>query len=164
VIFEVFVEAAKGSRIDDQSHSVAIGRRFPSGARYPADYGFMPWTLADDQNPLDVVLVTDEPSFPGRLAWCRAIAILWMTDHKGRPDAKILAAPVGGIDWHDIHDVPESLKIEIESFFESYKQQDPGAKTQTTNWDSREAAEREIAESLHRWSQQSPKERSGPSA
>ena len=46
MIFEVFVEAAKGGRIDDQSHSVAIGRRFPSGARYPADYGFMPWTLA----------------------------------------------------------------------------------------------------------------------
>jgi inorganic pyrophosphatase len=164
VIFEVFVEAAKGSRIDDKSHSVAIGRRFPSGARYPADYGFMPWTLADDQNPLDVVLVAEEPSFPGRQVWCRAIAILWVTDHKGRPDAKILAAPVGGIDWHDIHDVPESLKIEIKRFFESYKRQEPGAKSQTTNWDSREAAEREIGESLHRWNQQRPKERSGPSA
>src|SRR3989442_1835072 len=76
MIFEVFVEAAKGSRIDDQSHSVAIGRRFPRGARYPADYGFMPWSLADDQNPLDVVIITDEPSFPGRQLWRRAIAML----------------------------------------------------------------------------------------
>jgi inorganic pyrophosphatase len=68
VIFEVFVEAPKGGRIDDESHSFAIGRRLPSGARYPADYGFMPWTLADDQNPLDVVIITDEPSF--RAASC----------------------------------------------------------------------------------------------
>src|ERR1700736_1063169 len=85
MIVEVFVEAAKGSRIDDQSHSIAIGRRFPRGARYPADYGFMPWTLAEDQNPLEVVVITDEPSFPGRQLWCRAIAVLWMTDDRVGP-------------------------------------------------------------------------------
>ena len=164
MIFEVFVEAAKGSRIDDQSHSIAIGRRFPRGARYPADYGFMPWTLAEDQNPLEVVVITDEPSFPGRQLWCRAIAVLWRTDDKGRPDAKILAAPVGRVEWQDVNEVPEHLKLEIEHFLGSYKRLESGTRTEVVTWDNREAAEREIEESLHRWSQQRPQKRSEPPA
>ena len=164
MIFEVFVEATKGSRIDHESHSVAIGRQFPTGARYPADYGFMPWTLAEDRNPLDAVVLTDEPSFPGGHLWCRAIAVLWMTDDKGRPDAKILAAPVGRIEWQDVDEVPEHLKLEIEHFLDSYTRLESGTKTEAATWDNREAAEREIAESRHRWSQQRPQKRSEPPA
>jgi hypothetical protein len=121
----------------------------------------MPWTLADDENPLDVVIVTDEPSFPGRQLWCRAIAVLWTTDDKGRPDAKILAAPVGRIEWQDVNEVPEHLKLEIEHFFDSYKRLESGTRTEVATWDNREAADREIEKSLHRWSQQRPQ--NGPS-
>jgi inorganic pyrophosphatase len=87
-----------------------------------------------------------------------------MTDDKGRPDAKILAAPVGGVEWQDVNEVPEHLKLEIEHFFDSYTRLESGTRTEVATWDNREAAEREIEGSLHRWSQQRPPKRSKPPA
>jgi inorganic pyrophosphatase len=86
---------------------------------------------------------------------CRPIGLLWMTDEKG-PDAKILAVPSWDvrIPWRDLHEVPEFMKLEIHHFFDIYKQLEPGKRTETLNWDDREAAEREIAESQERYARQ----------
>jgi inorganic pyrophosphatase len=77
-----------------------------------------------------------------------------MEDEKG-PDAKILAVPNWDVRvvWRDLHEVPEYLKLEIQHFFDIYKQLEPGKKTETLNWDDREAAEREIDASRERFEQ-----------
>jgi inorganic pyrophosphatase len=155
---EVVVEVPKGSRnkyeIDHETGAVWLDRELFTATRYPADYGFVPGTLAEDGDPLDVVVISDEPTFPGCHQWVRPIGVLWMEDEKG-PDAKILAVPNWDVRvvWRDLHEVPEYLKLEIQHFFDIYKQLEPGKKTETLNWDDREAAEREIDASRERFEQ-----------
>jgi inorganic pyrophosphatase len=152
---EIVVEVPKGSRnkyeMDHETGAIWLDRELFTATRYPADYGFIPETLAEDGDPLDVLVVTDEPSFPGCHMWCRPIAVLWMADEKGR-DAKILAVPTWDVRmvWRDLHEVPDYLKREIQHFFDIYKELEPGKKSETLTWDDREAAEHEIAQSIER--------------
>jgi inorganic pyrophosphatase len=156
---EIIVEVPKGSRnkyeMDHETGAVWLDRELFTATRYPADYGFVPGTLAEDGDPLDVLVITNEPTFPGCHMWCRPIGVLWMADEKG-PDAKILGVPSWDVRvaWRDLHEVPEFLKLEIHHFFDIYKQLEPGKKTETLNWDDREAAEREITQSRDRYEQQ----------
>ena len=166
---EMVVEVPKGSRnkyeVDHESGAIWLDRELFTATRYPADYGFLPGTLAEDGDPLDLLVITNEPTFPGCHMWCRPIAVLWMADEKG-PDAKILAVPSWDvrIEWRDLHEVPEFLKLEINHFFDIYKQLEPGKKTETLNWEGREAAEREIEESRNRYQQHNPVDAGRPSA
>jgi inorganic pyrophosphatase len=152
---EIIVEVPKGSRnkyeMDHETGAIWLDRELFTATRYPADYGFIPSTLAEDGDPLDVLVITDEPSFPGCHMWCRPIAVLWMADEKGR-DAKILAVPTWDVRmvWRDLHEVPEYMKREIQHFFDIYKELEPGKKTETLTWDDREAAEHEVELSLER--------------
>jgi inorganic pyrophosphatase len=152
---EIVVEVPKGSRnkyeMDHETGAIWLDRELFTATRYPADYGFIPDTLAEDGDPLDVLVVTDEPSFPGCHMWCRPIAVLWMADEKGR-DAKILAVPTWDVRmvWRDLHEVPDYLKREIQHFFDIYKELEPGKKSETLTWDDREAAEHEVEQSLER--------------
>lgn len=156
---EVVVEVPKGSRnkyeMNHETGDIWLDRELFTATRYPADYGFLPGTLAGDGDPLDILVLHDEPTFPGCHMLCRPIGLLWMTDEKG-PDAKVLAVPSGDvrIPWRDLHEVPEFMKLEIHHFFDIYKQLEPGKRTETLNWDDREAAEREIAESQERYARQ----------
>jgi inorganic pyrophosphatase len=153
---EIIVEVPKGSRnkyeMDHESGAIWLDRELFTSTRYPADYGFIPRTLAEDGDPLDVLVIVDEPSFPGCHMWCRPVGVLWMADEKGR-DAKILAVPSWDVRmvWRDLHEVPTFVTLEIKHFFDIYKQLEPGKKTDTLNWDDREAAEREIATSQERF-------------
>jgi inorganic pyrophosphatase len=155
---EMVVEVPKGSRnkyeMDHDTGQIWLDRELFTATRYPADYGFIPGTLAEDGDPLDILVLTNEPTFPGCHMWCRPIGVLWMADEKG-PDAKILAVPSWDVrvEWRDLHEVPEFVKLEIHHFFDIYKQLEPGKGTQTLNWDDREAAEREIGESRARYEQ-----------
>lgn len=155
---EIVVEVPKGSRnkyeIDHSTGVVWLDRELFTATRYPADYGFIPETLAQDGDPLDCLVIVDEATFPGCHMWCRPIGVLWMADEKG-PDAKILAVPDWDVRivWRDLHEVPEFTKLEIHHFFDIYKELEPGKRTQTLNWDDREAAEREIAESRERFAE-----------
>lgn len=153
---EVVVEVPKGSRnkyeLDHRSGAIWLDRELFTATRYPSDYGFIPGTLAEDGDPVDVLIIIDEPTFPGCHMWCRPIALLSMADEKGR-DAKIVAVPSWDfrIKWRDLSEVPELLKLEIHHFFKIYKQLEPGKETEELSWDDREAAEREIAESRDRY-------------
>ncbi len=158
---EAVVEVPKGNRnkyeMDHQTGAMWLDRELFTATRYPADYGFIPDTLAEDGDPLDVLVITNEPTFPGCHMWCHPIGVFWMTDEKGR-DAKILAVPSWDtrVAWRDIHEVPEFMKREIQHFFDIYKDLEPGKKTGGLGWADREAAEAEIALSQERSRQQHP--------
>lgn len=152
---EVVVEVPKGSRnkyeMDHRSGAIWLDRELFTATRYPADYGFIPDTLAEDGDPLDALVIVNEPTFPGCHIRCRPIGIFWMADEKGR-DAKILALPTWDVRmvWRDIDEVPEYMRREIHHFFDIYKDLEPGKRTEALGWDDREAAEREITRSHDR--------------
>ena len=93
---EVIVEVPKGSRnkyeIDHDTGEVWLDRLLFTATRYPADYGFLPRTLAEDDDPLDALVLGDEPTFPGCHCWARPVAVFLMADEAG-PDAKVLFVP-----------------------------------------------------------------------
>jgi len=129
-----------------------LDRRLFSATVYPADYGFIPDTLAEDGDPLDALVLLEEPVFPGCWVRARPIGIFWMEDEKG-PDAKIICVPLGDPRWdqvRDLTDMPAHLRSEIHHFFDVYKALEPGKSTSTTGFEGREAALGEIAASRAR--------------
>jgi inorganic pyrophosphatase len=96
---EVVVEIPRGSRnkyeMDHANGQIRLDRMLFTSTRYPLDYGFIPDTLAEDGDPLDALVMLDEPTFPGCLVRARPVAVFWMNDEKG-PDAKILTVPARG--------------------------------------------------------------------
>jgi inorganic pyrophosphatase len=93
---DITVEVPQGSRnkyeYDPAIDAIRLDRMLFTSTRYPHDYGFIPGTLAEDGDPLDAMVILDEPTFPGCLILVRPIGVFWMTDEKG-PDAKILTVP-----------------------------------------------------------------------
>jgi len=153
---EVVVEVPRGSRnkyeFDHDRHVMHLDRRLFSATVYPADYGFVPDTLAEDGDPLDALVLLEEPVFPGCWVRARPIGIFWMEDEKG-PDAKIICVPVDDPRWdqvRDLADMPAHLRSEIHHFFDVYKALEPGKSTSTTGFEGREAALGEIAASRAR--------------
>lgn len=137
---EVVIEIPKDSRnkyeVDDDSGAVWLDRTLFTATRYPENYGYIPDSLAGDGDPLDVLVIMDEPVFPGCHIWARPVAVLEMRDEAG-PDAKVLAVPFGDPRWAhitDIGDLSEHLRKEIHHFFEVYKALEPGKSTETTEW------------------------------
>jgi len=127
VVFDVLIEIPKGSRnkyeYDPEKRMIRYDRMIFSSMHYPSDYGFVPETLAKDGDPLDVLVLVSEPTFPGCLISVRPIGVFHMTDEKG-PDAKVLCVPVSDPIWNKLFKLEEvnvHLKKEIEHFFMVYK-------------------------------------------
>lgn len=127
ITFDVLIEIPKGSRnkyeYDFNLHKIRFDRMLFSSMMYPGDYGFIPETLALDQDPLDVLVLGSEPTYPMVVMEVRPIGVFHMTDEKG-PDEKIICVPVSDPLWCDSKDLsdltPHRLK-EIEHFFQVYK-------------------------------------------
>ena len=124
----VFIEIPAGSRnkyeLDKESGLIRFDRLLYSSVHYPGDYGFIPRTLADDEDPLDVLVITTEPTFPGCLMHVRPIGVFEMRDDKGY-DEKILCVPVNDplrADYHALDDVRPHYLREVEHFFSIYKE------------------------------------------
>lgn len=124
----VIVEIPRGSKnkyeIDKTTGLIKLDRVNHTAQAYPFDYGFVPQTLWDDGDPLDVVLLTTEPLFSGLLLQARPIGIMHMLDG-GDPDEKIIAVPAGDPRFKDINDIKDMnshLLKEISHFFATYKQ------------------------------------------
>lgn len=154
---EIVVEIPKGSRnkyeIDHATGQVWLDRMLFTATIYPADYGFVPETLSEDGDPLDVLVLLDEPTFPGCHIKARAVGVFWMVDEAG-PDAKVLCVPATDPRWadvNDLEDVPLFLRNEIEHFFEVYKDLEPGKGVHIDGWQGRNAAERAITEAFERF-------------
>ncbi|CAN5325062.1 inorganic diphosphatase [soil metagenome] len=125
--FDVLIEIPKGSRnkyeYDFELKKVRYDRMIFSSMMYPADYGFIPNTLALDSDPLDVLILVAEPTFPGIVMEVKPIGVFHMADEKG-PDEKIICVPVSDPIWNRINDLEElngHLLKEIEHFFKVYK-------------------------------------------
>ena len=154
---EVVVEIPKGSRnkyeIDHHSGELWLDRHLFTATTYPADYGFIPATLAEDGDPLDVLVLLDEPTVPGCHIRARPIGVFWMADEKG-PDAKILAVPAGDPRWDGVDDLEDArahLLAEIGHFFEVYKALEPAKRTDVGRWGGREEAWTEIVAARRRF-------------
>jgi inorganic pyrophosphatase len=152
---EVVVEVPMGSRnkyeVDHETGVIRLDRQLFTSTRYPCDYGFIERTQGEDGDPLDVLVVVNEPTFPGCRINCRPIGLFAMRDENG-PDNKILAVPVWERhrSWEELDDVPRQLLLEIQHFFDVYKDLEEGKWTKVGGWHGREDAEREIADARKR--------------
>jgi inorganic pyrophosphatase len=154
---EVVIEIPKGQRnkyeVDHHSGRIRLDRMLFTSTRYPADYGFIEETLGGDGDPLDALVLLEEPTFPGCLITARVIGMFEMVDEKG-DDAKVLCVPAGDPRMEhlsDINHVPEYERLEIQHFFEVYKDLEPGKSVEGIQWVDRAAAEAEIERSRKRY-------------
>ena len=158
--FDVTIEIPKGSRnkyeVDHETGRIRLDRRLFTSTAYPTDYGFVENTLGEDGDPLDALVILDEPTFPGCLIRCRAIGMFRMTDEAGGDD-KVLCVPAGDPrqeHLRDIHHLPEFDRLEIQHFFEVYKDLEPGKSVEGANRVGRTDAEIEIERSYKRFKEQ----------
>jgi len=156
VEFDVTIEIPKGQRnkyeMDHETGRIRLDRLLFTSTRYPADYGFIEDTLADDGDPLDALVILEEPTFPGCLIRCRAIGMFRMRDEMGLDD-KVLCVPATDprmAHLRDISDVSDFDKLEIQHFFEVYKELEPGKQVEAATWTDLAAAEVEILQSRER--------------
>jgi len=129
-----------------------LDRALYSPMHYPGDYGFIPGTLADDNDPLDVLVLVQQPSFPGIMIEVRPVGLLNMMDNQER-DQKILAVPNHNPRYDQIHTLDQIFphtRREIEHFFTIYKELE-GKKTQMQGWGGPREARKAIVESRDRY-------------
>src|ERR1700685_4633664 len=153
---DVVVEIPRGSRnkyeADHETGRIRLDRTLFTATQYPADYGFVPETLGLDGDPLDALVLTLEPTFPGCLIRSRPIGMFRMTDEKGGDD-QILCVPDGDPrqeHLRDLHHLPRFDRLEIEHFFLIYKQLEPGKSVEGRSWAGRTEAEAEVEASRRR--------------
>jgi inorganic pyrophosphatase len=157
--FDVTVEIPKGQRnkyeVDHATGRIRLDRTLFTATQYPADYGFVEGTLGEDGDPLDALVLVQEPTFPGCLIRSRAIGMFRMTDEKGGDD-KVLCVPAEDPrleHLRDIHHLGEFDRLEIQHFFEVYKDLEPGKSVEGATWVGRAEAEGEILASRRRYAE-----------
>ena len=155
--FDVLVEIPGGSRnkyeVDHATGRLRLDRMLFTATRYPSDYGYIEDTLGQDGDPLDALVLLDEATFPGVLIRCRAIGMFHMRDEAGGDD-KVMCVPAHDprkAHLKDLTDIPEFDRLEIQHFFETYKDLEPGKSVEGVMWVGREDAEAEIAASRKRF-------------
>src|SRR5512138_2389971 len=160
--FDVTVEIPKGQRnkyeMDHETGRIRLDRTLFTATQYPADYGFVDNTLGEDGDPLDALVLVQEPTFPGCLIRSRAIGMFRMTDEKGGDD-KVLCVPADdprSEHLRDINHVSKFDRLEIQHFFEVYKELEPHKSVEGAEWVGRDAAEEEVRASFERAKEQSP--------
>ena len=154
--FDVLVEIPKGERnkyeVDHESGRIRLDRTLFTSTAYPADYGYIEDTLGQDGDPLDALVILQQPTFPGCLIRCRAIGMFRMTDEAGGDD-KVLCVPSKDVrrdHLRDITNVRQYLLLEIEHFFTVYKDLEPGKSVEGAMWVGVDEAEAEVRESFER--------------
>jgi inorganic pyrophosphatase len=150
------VEIPRGSKnkyeLDKASGLFRLDRVLYSAVHYPGDYGLIPRTLHEDGDPLDILVLVSEPTFPGSQIDSRPLGVLKMRD-RGDPDDKILAVPCNDPsyeEYFDIADLPQHSLKEIEHFFHIYKDLE-GRRVETIGWEKSESAMKVILDSIARY-------------
>ncbi|TAK73710.1 MAG: inorganic diphosphatase [Gammaproteobacteria bacterium] len=143
--------------LDKESGMVMVDRFLGTSMAYPVEYGFIPHTLSEDGDPVDVLVVSPYPLISGAVVRCRPVGLLRMTDESGK-DAKILAVPVDKLTPRYQHvqkpeDLGQDLIAAIEHFFTHYKDLEPGKWVKIAGWEEVEAARKEILASVARYQQ-----------
>jgi inorganic pyrophosphatase len=138
--------------VDKDTNAIFVDRFMATPMFYPANYGYIPNTLSEDGDPLDVLVVTPYPVIPGSVIRCRPVGMLNMSDESGK-DTKLIAVPHDKLsalykDVQEHTDLPALLIQQIEHFFENYKDLEPGKWVKVDGWDSADAARKEVLKSI----------------
>lgn len=141
--------------VDKKSGMLMVDRFVATCMHYPCDYGFIPQTLSEDGDPVDVLVVAPYSLLPGVVVRCRPVGVLRMTDESG-VDAKILAVPVDKLSarYKDIkgpEDLGSELLASVAHFFQHYKDLEPGKWVKIDGWEGADAAKAEILASVERY-------------
>jgi inorganic pyrophosphatase len=151
-VIEIPFEGINKYEYDKKLHVFRLDRTLFSPVHYPGDYGFIPCTLGQDGDPLDVLVLVESPSFPGCLMEVRPIGVLQMVD-QGNKDEKILAVAESDPLFREVHDasqVPEHQLSQIEHFFSIYKYLE-NKRTEIAGWGDAEEARTIIVEGRKRF-------------
>ena len=148
-IIEIPTNERNKYELDKEYGIYRLDRVLHSAVHYPGDYGFLPQTLGDDGDPLDVMVLMTIPVFTGCLVECRPIGLFHLID-RGRADEKVLAVPTGdpyseGI--HTLGDIPSHMLKEIEHFFQVYKDLE-GVTTRTRGFEDADASREAIRDAM----------------
>ena len=157
---EVVVEIPRGAHnkyeMDHETGEIWLDRTLFTATQYPADYGFIPDTLGEDGDPLDALVLLDEPTFPGCHVMVRPIGVFRMRDEAGGDD-KVLTVPAKDPRYESIRDLADLrgrlpfLLDEIEHFFDVYKDVEPGKSTEPGVWADAASARRLVDEARARY-------------
>jgi inorganic pyrophosphatase len=155
----VVIEIPKGSNIKYEVNKdnglLFVDRKLFTAMFYPCNYGFIPSTLEDDGDPVDVLVIGEFAVAPLSILKAIPIGILLTEDEEGQ-DSKIIAIPVNKIDptfsfIKDVQHIPEILKNQIEHFFTHYKELEGGKYVRIKGWGNKEMAETKITEAIDRY-------------
>jgi inorganic pyrophosphatase len=140
--------------MDKTSGTMFVDRILQTEMRYPGNYGFIPHTLSDDGDPIDVLVINHRPIIPGAVINCRAVGVLHMKDEAGK-DEKIVAVPVEAVtpiykDVKSYTDLPDILLQRIAHFFEHYKDLEKGKWVKVDRWGDEKDAADLIVEAIQR--------------
>jgi inorganic pyrophosphatase len=140
--------------VDKETGALFVDRFVSTAMHYPCNYGYVPQTLSDDGDPVDVLVITPYALMPGVVVRCRPIGMLKMTDESGG-DTKVLAVPIDKLTplyrhIETVRDMPELVTSQITHFFAHYKDLEPGKWVKIEGWGSPEEAKREIAAGVKR--------------
>ena len=146
--------------VDKDTGAMFVDRFMGTSMHYPCNYGYIPQTLSEDGDPVDVLVVTPIPVISGSVIRVRPLGMLRMTDEAGK-DSKIIAVPVAKLTnlyskMNSVHDVPRSLLDSIAHFFDHYKDLESGKWVEIDGWVDSDEARREILDSIERFDSQSP--------
>ncbi len=144
-VIEIPANERNKYELDKELGVFRLDRLLHSSVRYPGDYGFLPRTLADDGDPLDVLVMMTEPVFTGCLVEVRPVGVFNLID-RGENDEKVIAVPIAdpfADQIHDLSDIPRHALREMEHFFQVYKDLE-GTRTESRGFEDRAAAEKLI--------------------
>lgn len=144
--------------VDKKSGALFVDRFVATAMFYPANYGYIPSTLSEDGDPVDVLVITPVPLISGSVISCRVVGMLKMTDEAG-VDAKLLAVPTSKIckmyeSIKTFDDLPRHQLLTLEHFFQHYKDLEDGKWVKLDGWEGPEAAHKEILSSVERYKEQ----------
>ncbi|MFC6797388.1 MULTISPECIES: inorganic diphosphatase [unclassified Haladaptatus] len=145
-VINVVVECLKGERnkyeYDKDIPGVVLDRVLHSNVHYPSDYGFIPRSYYDDEDPFDALVLVEDATFPGCIIEARPVALMKMDDD-GEQDDKVIAVPNEDPRFdhiEDLEDIPQHLRDEIDEFFSTYKNLEKGKEVTTQGWEDKQAA------------------------
>jgi inorganic pyrophosphatase len=160
-LFNVIIEIPMNAdpikyEVDKETGAIFVDRFMGTSMHYPCNYGYVPRTIAEDGDPVDVMVITPFPLIPGVVVRCRPLGLLKMTDEAGG-DSKVLAVPDDKVlpiysHWKKYGDINPQRLHQIQHFFEHYKDLEPGKWVRVEGWGAMDDAKREISDGMTRYS------------
>ena len=143
--------------VDKETGAMFVDRFMGTAMHYPANYGYIPHSLSEDGDPLDVLVITPVPLISGSVMRCRPVSLLTMVDDSG-PDPKVIAVPLDEMtslyrDVQCLADLPQQLTLQIAHFYQHYKDLEENKWVTIEGWQDRDAACEEILASIERYNQ-----------